>query len=240
MISPWGSAPVSATSQEGAVKISELSRVSGVPVATIKYYLREDLLPSGTLTARNQADYDETHLRRLRLIRALLEIGGFRVAAVRGILAAIADDRLPLGKLLGEAHRALAPPPNPEPLPADVAHARAEVDRFVTDHGWQVDPDAPSRRALADALVTLWRFGRDADVEVFAPYAEVADQLAAHELEQLSHDAPRSDLVEQVVVGTVVFEAALLALRRIAQANHSATRFGPARATTRANPTASA
>jgi DNA-binding transcriptional MerR regulator len=227
-------ASVPAHPQEGAVKISELSRVSGVPVATIKFYLREGLVPPGTLTARNQADYSESHLRRLRLIRTLLEIGGLRVAAIRTILNAVADDSVPLGALLGVTHQALGLPPDPKPLPDDLARARTEVDRFVADHGWRVDPGDPSRRALADALVTLWRFGRDADVEVFAPYAELADQLADHELDQLSNDAPRSDLVEQVVVGTVVFETALLALRRMAQAHHSANRFGPARQTRRA------
>ena len=49
------------------MRIAELSRQSGVPVPTIKYYLREGLLPAGELTSPNQASYGETHLRRLRL-----------------------------------------------------------------------------------------------------------------------------------------------------------------------------
>ena len=53
------------------MRIAELSRDSGVPVPTIKYYVREGLLPPGELTSPNQAQYDASHLRRLRLIRAL-------------------------------------------------------------------------------------------------------------------------------------------------------------------------
>ena len=42
--------------------MGELSRRSGVPIPTIKFYLREGLLPPGVATAANQADYDEEHL----------------------------------------------------------------------------------------------------------------------------------------------------------------------------------
>src|SRR2546430_15817976 len=49
----------------GSVRISDLSRQTGVPTATIKFYLREHLLPPGAMTARNQADYGSGHLRRV-------------------------------------------------------------------------------------------------------------------------------------------------------------------------------
>jgi DNA-binding transcriptional MerR regulator len=207
------------------VRISELSRVSGVPLATIKYYLREGLLQPGTPTAPNQADYGDDHLHRLRLVRALMEVGGLGVTAVRAVLDAIADDRLPMRSVVGLAHRALGPTPDSGPVPEDVVRARVEVDRFLDDLGWQVSAEAPARRALADALVALWRLGRDVGAEVFQPYAAVADELAAFELATVPTGAPRAETVERVVVGTVVFEAALAALRRLAQANHAATRF---------------
>ena len=64
------------------MRIGELSRRTGVPVPTIKYYVREGLLPAGQLTSPNQASYDDAHERRLRLIRALLDVGGLKVAAI--------------------------------------------------------------------------------------------------------------------------------------------------------------
>jgi DNA-binding transcriptional MerR regulator len=208
------------------VRISELSRVSGVPVPTIKYYLREGLLPPGSPTAPNQADYGDAHLHRLRLVRALIEVGGLGVSAVRAVLDAIADDRLPMRSVVSLAHRALGPPPDSGQVPEEVARARAEVDHFLEDLGWQVSQEAPARRSLADALVALWRLGRDVGAEVFRPYAAAADELAAFELATVPTGAPRGETVERVVVGTVVFEAALTALRRLAQANHANARFG--------------
>ena len=70
------------------MRIAELSRRAGVPVPTVKYYLREGLLPPGRATAPTQAQYDETHEQRLRLVRALVEVAGLSLAAVRRVLAA--------------------------------------------------------------------------------------------------------------------------------------------------------
>ena len=78
------------------MRMAELSRESGVAIATIKYYQREGLLPPGALTSPNQARYGPAHVRRLRLVRALTEVGGLSVADVRDVLAAIDEPRTPL------------------------------------------------------------------------------------------------------------------------------------------------
>jgi DNA-binding transcriptional MerR regulator len=41
------------------VRISELSEASRLPVATIKYYLRERLLPGGEKRAQRLTEYDD-------------------------------------------------------------------------------------------------------------------------------------------------------------------------------------
>src|SRR4028119_2159610 len=51
------------------MRLSDLSAASGVPVATVKYYLREGLVPPGRLTAATQAQYAASHLPRPRLVR---------------------------------------------------------------------------------------------------------------------------------------------------------------------------
>jgi DNA-binding transcriptional MerR regulator len=210
------------------MRISELSRASGVSIPTIKFYLRESLLPQGTPTARTQADYSEGHLRRLRLIQTLTEIGGLKLRDVRAVLQAIDDQALGTHELLGTVHHSLGPHPDGEPSP-DEAQAIAEVDRFLGELGWRVGKEAPGRRTLARALITLRRMGRDADARVFEPYARAAEQLAGREVATVSPTGSRSEAVEGAVVGTVVFEAALVALRRLAQEHHSALRFGPGR-----------
>lgn len=75
-----------------------LSAESGVPVGTIKFYLREQLLPPGERTSPNQARYTEAHVRRLKLVRALIETGGCSVAEVRRVV-----ETAVVGTVLGDA-----------------------------------------------------------------------------------------------------------------------------------------
>ena len=90
------------------MRISELSSQTGVPVATIKFYLRENLLHEGVRTSATQAQYDESHVARLRLIRALLGPAGLSVAAAHQVIQAIEEPPESLHELLGVAAAAMA------------------------------------------------------------------------------------------------------------------------------------
>lgn len=68
------------------MKVSELSRRTGVRVPLIKYYLREGMLHPGRATASNQADHGEDHVHRLRLIRTLIGARGLSAGATKEIL----------------------------------------------------------------------------------------------------------------------------------------------------------
>ena len=92
--------------------MSELARRSDLPVPTIKYYLREGLLHHGEAVGATRAQYDESHVRRLRLIRALTEVAGMRLDDVRRVLDAIDDESLSWHEAIGSAHARLAPPVN--------------------------------------------------------------------------------------------------------------------------------
>lgn len=204
------------------MKISELSRASGLPLATVKYYLREGLLPAGTSTAPNQAEYGDTHIRRLRLIRTLREVGRLEIERIRRVITALEDEDLSRHDLFGVAQRALETARTPVEMADDTRLARAEVDRFVEELGWQVRPDAAAREELADALAGLRRLGRDYGTEVFGPYAEAADRMAAWEVSAIRMSEPPSVAVERMVVGSIVFGAIFDALRRLAHEHHSA------------------
>lgn len=212
------------------MRMSELSAASGVSVATIKYYLREGLLAPGASVRAKQADYSDGHLHRLRLIRALADLGDVPVADIRRVLAAIDDPTLSTHDVLGAAHRAVARQPDAVPW-RELDGARASVDGFLERLGWRVSKEAPGRHELARALATLRRLGWEVDAGAFERYANVADDLASWELKRTPEHEDRQRTVEAIVVGTVVFEAVLNALRRLAQEHHSAIRFAeqPAR-----------
>jgi DNA-binding transcriptional MerR regulator len=203
------------------MRISELSTASGVPVPTLKYYLREGLLPAGDAIAVNQATYGDAHLRRLQLIRALTEIGRLPLKTVKAVIRSIEDEALPLHDLLGVAQWALEPE-----APAAADPMRETVDDLLDDLGWDVAQDAPARRTLARTLASLHDSGRDVSLRTLRRYAKAADSLAAFEVATVPATESRSEAVESVVVGTVLYEAVFNALRRLAQEHHSAERFG--------------
>ena len=206
------------------MRVSDLSRVSGVPIPTVKFYLREGLLHPGARTAPNQASYDASHVRRLHLIRVLVDVGGLSVAAVRSVVGALERPELPLHDALAAAHTA---------LPRDVtavdkwrAAARRETDAWLEARGWRLDPGTPARDELAAALAALRQLGWEVGPEVFERYAQAADSIAAEEIAYVAAAPDREAAVEATVVGTVVFERALVVLRRLAEEHHSRTRFG--------------
>ncbi len=90
------------------MRINELAEQSGVPAATIKYYVREGLLPGGERTGYNQVSYGTSHLHRLRLLRALTGLGGLPVATTRAVIAAVDDRGRSPHSILGETQRAVS------------------------------------------------------------------------------------------------------------------------------------
>ena len=68
------------------MKIGELAEASGVPVPTIKHYLREGLLPEGVKTSRNMAYYPPELVDRIRLIKQLQEDRFMPLRAIKAVL----------------------------------------------------------------------------------------------------------------------------------------------------------
>jgi len=205
--------------QGPTVRISELSRTSRVPTATIKYYLRERLLHEGRLTSATQAQYDGTHVARLRLIRALLGPAGLSVVKARQVLDAVDDAEAPSNELLGIAHGTLVDPADPD---RDLSRAEQILHRW----GWRVSPeDRDGRAALQDALEGIDAAGFDLPEEVLDGYARAMLDVATTEIDHLPTESPAA-AVRYVVLGTVLNEPLLLALRRLAEQYVSTLRFG--------------
>lgn len=165
--------------------------------------------------------YSEIHVHRLRLVRLLREVGGLGIDAIRDVVQAIENPTLSLHEVIGVAHRAISPTQIGDEL-AELD----EVDELLDQLGWDVSPSAPDRHELAQTLASLRTLGRDLDATSFLPYARAVDPLAAQEVGSLSADVSPTEAVEHAVVGTVVYGAALSALRRLAHEHHSARRGG--------------
>ncbi|MQA80729.1 MAG: MerR family transcriptional regulator [Streptosporangiales bacterium] len=200
------------------MRISELSRTGGVPVATVKYYLRTGLLHEGRRTSATQAQYDETHATRLRLIRALIGVGGLSIAATRAVLDQLDDPPESMHELLGMAHDRLKPADQ-----EDVDTAAAEA--LVREMGWQIDgADPASLHRLAEALAAIDAADFTLPPGRLRDYADVMQALADLEVGDVPTES-RDAAVHYVVLGTILAEPLLLALRRLAQINASSRRF---------------
>jgi DNA-binding transcriptional MerR regulator len=80
--------PPAVEDSEGLLKISDLARITGVAVGTIRFYLREGLLPRPTLkTSRNMAYYDASFITRIQLVRKLKEERRLPLSVIRSLLS---------------------------------------------------------------------------------------------------------------------------------------------------------
>ncbi|MBP2581007.1 DNA-binding transcriptional MerR regulator [Streptomyces sp. PvR006] len=209
------------------MRIGELSRRTGVSIPTIKFYVREGLLPAGELTSPNQASYGEAHVQRLRLIRALLDVGGLSVAAIREVILAVDDPERSVHKLLGTVASGLVPRYDRESH-AGIEEARKQVAALIAARGWRVQQGNPAAEALAVALAAVDEAGHGAFSQVLDAYADAAERVARADLDYVAGNVAREVLVESVVVGTVIGDAIFSALRRMAQTDTSDRMYGEA------------
>ena len=209
------------------MRVGELSRRSGVSVASIKYYLREGLLPAGERTGPNQADYGDAHLRRLRMIRALIDVGHLTVHATRDVLAAVDDPEVPLFEALGRASGTTTAAENPAEGP-DEAWAAAErtLAEHVAAHGWTVSDKNPAWDTAVGVLATYARLGDDDLAAQLDLYMRVMEEVAEREVAVVVERGDRARTVEGVVVGTVLGDTLLAAVRRLAQQHQSLKLLG--------------
>ncbi len=72
--------------------ISELSGHSNIPLSTIKFYIRENLMPGPNKTRGTKAYYNSTHLNRLKLIKKIQTEGNMPLSKIKEIINMIQDN----------------------------------------------------------------------------------------------------------------------------------------------------
>ncbi|WBQ05607.1 MerR family transcriptional regulator [Kribbella sp. CA-293567] len=207
------------------MRIAELSRVSGVPVPTIKYYLRENLLPPGELTSPNQASYGEAHLRRLRLIRALVDLAQVPVARVKDVLEGLDSETMPLHDKIGRAHRAITPQRQLTSTSAAREAATAQVTALINTRGWSIDPEAPALTTLIETLAALRTLDQEHLTDSLDSYADAVEKFTELEVAAVTSRPAPDEIAESVVIGTILGETIIASLRLLAQESISAKRW---------------
>ncbi len=201
------------------MRISELSEKAGLPVGTVKFYLRSGLLHQGQLVSATQAEYDESHLERLRLVRALLEVGHLSHAEIQGILEALEKPPSQLVEALVQVYDAAA-----KASRYDETDLTAALST-VKDLGWSIDPESPHLAWLARAISALESIGLPPTHERMQVYGAAALLAAEDDIDWVM-DADSDRTVLHAIGSSVLWGSVLGALRVLAGEEVSRRQFG--------------
>lgn len=224
------------------MRISELAERTGVSIPTLKYYLREGLLHAGAARGATRADYDETHVERVRLVRTLVDVGRLSIDRVREVVHALDEPPASRHELLGAAHEALRPLATAGGTAAGAAGAAggagaasdvmAEMLERVRTLGPPGCEHSPAGVQLAQALAAAAAAKWSVDDATLATWHRAMLSVAETDVAPSLATAPPEEALRYAIVGTVLTDPVLLALRRVAQESVSAERFAdePSRA----------
>ncbi|MFI6684082.1 MerR family transcriptional regulator [Streptomyces sp. NPDC050485] len=212
------------------MRLAELSRRSAVSIASIKYYVRSGLLPSGERVTATEVDYGEHHLHRLRLIRALIDIRRLPVSVTKEIVGAITAAQDDPGQALVKVLDSGSAFVERKSAQGTVTPAKRDANGFtdarslIEEMGWCVPATAPAVRELGGVLEALSALGVDIEWQTLLPYAQLADDISALDSRQIHGAAGASPQAERAAVVAVLLEPAILALRRLALEDKSSRR----------------
>ena len=213
------------------MKISELAEEAAVPVATVRHYLREGLLPEGTKTSRNMAYYPPELVERIRLIKQLQEERFMPLKVIGELLEREGDDPERLQAIVESSGRVLERAVGDErartpaaqvseryPVPDEVLERLADVGVLSPDERGY----SPSDVQIVAAIARFRAGGYDETigftVHDAARFVAPLEDLARREVELLAHKLVGRFEPERAIE---LLEAGIDPLRDLIAAMHS-------------------
>lgn len=213
------------------LKISELAARAGVPVATVRHYLREGLLPEGEKTSRNMAYYPPELAERIKLIKQLQEERFMPLKAIGEVLDQTEGDHDRVRGLVETEQRLieLALADERERIGEQELSERsgvpADVIRRLAKLGVVGDSEAgyaPADQRIVESIARFRAAGYEAEVGFTvhdaARFVEPLAELASREIEMLSGKLVNLEDPDRAVE---MFEAGIEPLRSLIDAMHS-------------------
>jgi DNA-binding transcriptional MerR regulator len=225
-----------AASEERSLKMRELEQETGVGRETIRFYLREGLLPEPERPKRNVARYSQIHVDRLKAIKRLQQERFLPLNVIKTIMKAQdAETAGGIGGFIGlenALYPLLGDPKNLEPRKLEQVAEEAglgvdEVHELV-QIGF-VQPDTRDGAIWLDSrnarIVSLWRQIKDAgfteelgySANEWRVYAEFLDWLVREEVttfyEKLAERVGQSEAATMASEGVRVMNEMLPLMR---------------------------
>lgn len=189
------------------MRISQLAEQTGVTVATIKFYLRTKLIPEGTFTHSNQAQYSERHATLIRLARTLLHFGAIPHNTIQRMFNAEPNPET-LNGLLGDDL-------DDRCAKSWTRHPRADIAEVIANFGWETAATGSARNAAAEALNAAEALGVDLTPYLHV-YAQAAEDIAWADTALYAIKDP-DERRAAVLAGTILGNQLFAALRILAQ-----------------------
>lgn len=189
----------------------------------MKYYLRERLIPEGERLGSNQTAYGESHVQRVKLVRALIETGGLSIAATKRVLSVLDSEESSLAYTFEAAQHALAV--GGASSGAASTGARQQIAALAAENRWITTTENPGFEVAARVLDGFATIGFEPPDEYLDAYASAATLIAHADLTSLTTRARPDLIAELMVVGTVLGDAFIAGLRRLAQQNETTAIF---------------
>src|SRR5436189_2615605 len=142
-----------ASNDQPLLKISELAEASGVPVATVRHYLREGLLPEPVKTSRNMAYYPPEFIERIRLIKQLQEERFMPLRVIKSMLDAAPERARALVELEDRILEHALKGEERSRVPATEVRKRYEIPQEVLDRLAELGVLTPSSRGYSSSDV---------------------------------------------------------------------------------------
>ena len=205
----------------GQLQLRELSERTGVSPASIKYYLREGLLPPGQAVTATRARYSSRHASRLELIQALRRVVGLNIVQIRKLLK-LADDGVPRLELLAAVQRTVLRLDDVSTEHGDIRTPAG--DAVVRLRNW---PDAPSdaRNALNAHVALMDSLDIPVTTELLDAYSKALDPIADLDIAATTAPDDVNRLIMTAAVGMHLHSQLVLKLLALAQASHAIRRY---------------
>lgn len=127
------------------IRRSDLSRMTGCNLETIRYYENIGVMPAPPRTSKNYRAYDPSHVGRLRFVMRARELG-FTLEEVRDLLALVDGGAQTCGEVQGLANAHLA---SVRAKIADLQRIERVLSTTVAQCTGDDVPDCPVIDALA-------------------------------------------------------------------------------------------
>ncbi|MFC4138675.1 MULTISPECIES: MerR family transcriptional regulator [unclassified Microbacterium] len=193
------------------MKLSEFARTTGATTATLKFWMREGVLPAGELRNQTTAVYGQRHLDRVALIQTLRAEFDMPIAGIRDLTALIdRTDVVPLDVM--EACQVIA-----TGLAVGEAHDEyAELIGELHDRvGW-IRFDSLAAGVLANALAASARVGYPYRLEVLEQYARMLDPIAEADLGAIHPEGTLDVMARNLLVAAAAQNRVLVAMNQLA------------------------